>query len=599
MSIGAIRREAHLPSFFPAWIKEYNGQKFHLDLFAGLSTALFALPQCMAYAMLAGIDPKHGLYAVIVGAVLGSLFGSSRHLHTGPVNSAAILTASTMALYIGDSHFMAMVFLLTMLAGIFQLTAGLIRLGNMTQFISRSVLEGFVAAAGLLIVINQLPNLLGIPSHSSVSILAGLRHAFINILDFRLEALGLGLATIFIIFVLNKISPKSSNGVPIIPAYLIAILVTAGLVVAFGLQTKGIAVVGEIPKSLPSFSLPVFNPALMKALAPGALAIALIGVAESITIGKSIASRVDERIDPDRELIGQGIAKIGASFFSGMPVSGSFTRTTLNYRIGSATRFANIYSAVILSLTILVFGRFVQYIPVAALAGILIFTCANIVNWQHARLALRTTRSDALAMLGTFAGALIYPLDKAVFIGVGISLILFLRKVQVPRFSELIYDETAGFQELKNNGSRAIPEISIIHIEGDVFFGAADALQEQVSKIAKREELEVLILRMKRACCLDATGILGLIKLHEDLQKRGKLLLISGATGEVEYVLLRSGVDKIIGIENIFFSDETILKSTREAVLRAIDHVNQKSGKQYRVRLFFDRPDPAITAPEK
>ncbi|MCI0617688.1 sodium-independent anion transporter, partial [bacterium] len=171
-----------------------------------------------------------------------------------------------------------------------------------------------------------------------------------------------------------------------------------------------------------------------------------------------------------------------------------------------------------------------------------------------------------------------------------------LRKVQEPRFSELVYDENAGFQELRESTNRAIPEISIIHIEGDVFFGAADALQEQVSKIAKREELEVLILRLKRACCLDATGILGLMSLHEDLVKRGKLLLISGATGEVQTVLRRSGLDKIIGLENIFFSDETILKSTREAVIRAIDHVNQKSSKQYRVRLFFDRPDPALPA---
>ncbi|MCI0441989.1 SulP family inorganic anion transporter, partial [bacterium] len=411
----------------PVWVKRYTGQKFRLDFFAGLGVALFALPQCMAYAMLAGLEPKHGLYAVIVGSVLGSIFGSSRHLHTGPVNSAAILTATAMALYVGDSHFMAMVFLLTMLAGIFQLVAGLIRLGNMTQFISRSVLEGFITAAGLLIAINQLPNLLGITSHSSVSILSGLQYVFSNIFEFRVEALALGLGTIALIVFLNKISPKSLSGVPLIPSYLIAILITAGIVAVLQLQQKGIAVVGEIPKSLPSFSIPVFNPALIKALAPGALAIALIGVAESITIGKSIASRVDERIDPDRELIGQGIAKIGVSFLSGMPVSGSFTRTALNYRLGSATRLSNIYSAAMLSLIVLIFGRFVQYIPVAALAGILIIACVNMVNWKHARLALRTTRSDALAILGTFAGALIYPLDKAVFIGVGISLILFLR----------------------------------------------------------------------------------------------------------------------------------------------------------------------------
>jgi SulP family sulfate permease len=199
-------------------------------------------------------------------------------------------------------------------------------------------------------------------------------------------------------------------------------------------------------------------------------------------------------------------------------------------------------------------------------------------------------------MLATFVAALLYPLDIAIYAGVGLSLVLFLRKAQIPRFSELIYDENAGFQELQNPEQRRIPEISLVHIEGDVFFGAADLLQEEIAKIAQRPELEVLILRMKRACCLDATGILGLMKLCEDMKKQGKLLLVSGATGEVERVFRRSGLDRIIGRENIFFSDSTILKSTSAALGRALAHVNQNGDKQYRMRLLFDRPNASTTA---
>jgi SulP family sulfate permease len=565
------------------------------DLFSGLTIALFALPQSMAYALLAGLEPKYGLYAFMIGAVVGTLFGSSRHLQTGPTNASAIVLASALAAYTSHENFIGMMLLVTLLAGLFQLAAGLLRLGNLTQFISRSVLVGFIAAAGLLIAVNQLPNLFGLSGHSSVSIIEGIEHIWVRFDLIRWEALALGLGTVVAALLLNKISPKSARGAPLLPSYLLAILAAAAIVAILQLEEKGVQVVGAIPASLPPLSLPLFDLNLLRTLAPGALALMLIGVAEAVSAAKSVAAFSGDQIDADRELIGQGLAKISAAFFSGMPVSGSLTRSMLSFRSGAVTKLANIFSGIFLAVIVLIFSPLVRYIPVAALAGMLVMIAVNMVNWQHAKIALRATRADAAAMFATFVAALIYPLDIAIYIGVGVSLILFLRKVQTPRLSELIYDEREGFQELKNSAPRPIPEISIVHVEGDVFFGAAEIMQEQITKIVRREELEVLILRMKRACCLDATGILGLMKMHDEMKKQGQLLLISGATGEVEKIFRRSGLDQIIGPENIFFSDITLLKSTREALARALEHVNNKTGAQYRVRLFYEGTNSSTT----
>lgn len=578
-----------------ASLSRYNTAKLRQDVFAGLTVAFFALPQSMAYALLAGIEPKYGLYAFMVGAVIGTLFGSSRHLQTGPTNASSIVLASVLAVYVNHDNFMGLVFLVTLMTGLFQLAAGFLRLGNLTQFISSSVLEGFIAAAGLLIAVNQLPNLLGISASGSISILGGFRNVMASLDQMQSAALALGVGTIAVAFVINKFSWKSATGVPLLPSYLMTIFAAAGVVWILRLDQQGIKVVGEISGSLPPFSLPLLNLSLLHSLAPGALAVALIGMAEAVTAAKSVSSFSGDRVDADREFIGQGLAKISVSFFSGIPVSGSLTRSMLSFRAGAATKVANISAGFFLIGAVVIFSPIVRYIPVAALAGMLVSIAVNMVNWEHAKIALRATRADAAAMLATFVAALLYPLDIAIYIGVGLSLVLFLRKAQIPRFSELIYDENVGFQELKNPAQRQIPEISLIHIEGDVFFGATDLLQEQIAKIAQRPELEVLILRMKRACCLDATGILGLMKLHADMKKQDKLLLVSGATGEVEHIFRRSGLDRIIGLENIFFSDSTILKSTSEALGRALAHVNKNGNKQYRMRLLFDRPNASAT----
>ncbi len=567
----------------------YGRQNLRQDLSAGLTVAFVALPQSMAYALIAGVDPQYGLYAFMVGSIVGALFGSSRHLQTGPTNATSIVVASTLAIYLGNDNFMGLVFLLGLLSGFIQLAAGLLRLGNLTQFISRSVLAGFIAGAALWIAANQMPNLLGVPREIHSSVFDELWYVFQNLGNTQLHVLLLGIGTILVALFMNRISPKSSTGIPLLPSYLIAILAAASMVSIFGLDARGVRIVGDISGTLPTFSLPVLNLDVVRTLMPGAIAIALIGFAESTSAAKTVASFAGDKLDLDRDFIGQGLAKIFSSFLSGIPVSGSLTRTVLCYRAGAATKFANVFAGILFLLIVLFFSPIVKYIPLAGLAGIVMIIAANMIDWQYVKLAFRSTKSDALAMIATFVSALMLPLDTAIYIGVGLSLALFLRMASTPHIIELNFDEEAGFHELADAKKRSIPELSIVHVEGDIFFGGVDFMEDEIQKIARRDDLKVLILRLKRAFSVDASTIMALKKIHAELKKQNKLLLISGTTKELSEIFHRSGLDHVIGEENILYSGKTILKSTHAAVAHALEYLNREHGRSYEVSM----PDTA------
>ena len=236
--------------------ESYNRGKFRLDLIAALTVALVALPQAMAYALIAGVEPKYGIYALIVGCIVGALFGSSRHLHTGPVNAISMVIAATIAAYAGQDNYMEMIFLLALMTGLFKLGAGLFKIGNLTQFISRSVLVGFMSGAAILIIVNQIPNALGLPRILGGTFLDNVSGIWDNLNDIDTTTLVIGLGTMLLVLVLNRLSPKSSSGVPYVPSYMLALVGAAAVVALFGLSNDGIAVVGKIPATLPPLSMP-------------------------------------------------------------------------------------------------------------------------------------------------------------------------------------------------------------------------------------------------------------------------------------------------------------------------------------------------------
>ena len=546
---------------FLPYLRSYTGGRLRLDLVAGLTVAIVALPQSMAYALIAGIDPRYGLYASIIPAILGSLFGSSRHLITGPTNAISLVVLSTLAPHADDpARMIALVFLLSLLVGGLQLFFGLVRMGSLINFVSHSVILGFMTGAGILIAFNQIKNLLGIAIPRSHSFIATTWQTILHAGDTNVISLGLGVLTVILIIGFQRKFPK-------LPAALLAMGISGAIVYIFDLASQGVRVVGEIPRTLPPMSLPALDLDSIRKMAPGALAIALLGAVEALSIARAISSSSKQKIDGSQEFIGQGLSNVGAAFFSGYPGSGSFTRSAVNFKAGGETPFAGAFSGLFVLLALLAFAPFAAYIPIPALAGLLMIVAYSMVDRRQLALAYKATRTDRRVLISTGVATLLLDLEFAVLLGVLISIVLFLRKVSMPRVVNLIPD---GKRKLRELGScdEMCPQVMVAQAEGGLFFGSVSGFEEALEHATRCHSTKVLNLRMKAVSMIDATGVHALELLWEHLQSTGRELYLSGVSPDVRRVLAWSGFDKKIG-------EDHIVSSTHEAILTFFrKHVN-------------------------
>ncbi|MBI5684589.1 MAG: SulP family inorganic anion transporter [Verrucomicrobia bacterium] len=568
---------------FVETVRGYKQSWLLTDVSAGLTLALLSLPQAIAYAIMAGLPPIYGLYSCIVVAIVGSLMGSSEHLVPGPTNSVAILiggmimTSSVPAVRENPT---IVIPLLALLVGGTQLLFGLLKLGNLTQFVSRSVVVGFTAGAGLLIALNQLAPLLGVNQPNAIHMLQYVWQTIEQLPGTNLYALAIGVASILVTVSAPRWLPRW------LPAPLVVVVVSALVAGVFHLDDKGVKLVGDLPANLPHVQLPFFGVRMFADIADTALAMAILGCIETLSIAKSIAMTTDQRVDNNQSCIGLGLGNIAAAFFQCMPGSGSFTRSALNFLSGARTRFAGVFSGLWIAAILIVFGRWVHYIPLASLAGLLIVLGFSMFRWHHIRVAFRATRSDAAVLILTFASALLLSLRQAIYVGVISSLVLFLRKASAPHLVE--YDlEGDSMREIKEKSERTHPEISIIHVEGELFFGAAELFEDEVRRLAHDRNIRVVILRVKNARHLDATAVMALEGLLKFLRAGGRLLLISGPSPDVMGVLSRSGLLDEIGRDCVFESEENLTASTRKALLRAQEFLGKEAKPE--VRVFYEQ----------
>lgn len=553
------------------------------DVSAGLTLALLSLPQAIAYAIMAGLPPIYGLYSCVVVAIVGSLMGSSEHLVPGPTNSVAILIGGlimTSSVPEVRENPTIVIPLLALLIGGTQLLFGVLQLGNLTQFVSRSVVVGFTAGAGLLITLNQLAPLLGVKQPTANHMLEQVWMTILQLGDTNFYALGIGIGSILITVTAPRWLPRW------LPAPLVVVVASALVVEVFHLSAKGVMQIGDLPKALPDVHIPLLNLRLIADLADSALAMAILGCIETLSIAKSIAMTTDQRVNSNQGCIGLGLGNIAAAFFQCMPGSGSFTRSALNFLTGARTRFAGVFSGLWIIAILAVFGSWVHYIPLASLAGLLMVIGASMFQWHHIRVAFRSTRSDAIVLILTFGTALLLSLQQAIYVGVISSLMLFLRKASAPHLVE--YDiEGDSMREIRDASERSHPEISIIHVEGELFFGAAELFEDEVRRLAHDHNIRVVILRMKNARHLDATAVMALEGLLKFLRANGRLLLISGPSPGVMGVLSRSGLLDQIGRDCVFESEENLTASTRKALVRAQQFLGKEAKPE--VRLFYER----------
>lgn len=581
--------------------RDYSWTKLRADLIAGATLTLVSIPQAIGFALILGLPPMSVILSVVIGGFVSALFFSSHHHVFGPTTSVSLITATTIAANTGlGLDPLPLAAYLAFLIGAVQFLAGLLNFGEITKFISRSVVVAYTAAIGILLITSQLPNLLGfgVPAGQRfVTILTDVWGALARV-NVSPWAIGIGLLTLGIfeaIRLYRKTWPEALIGLAAlgILSRLLAFFIEHNHL--FGLSTVPFRLVkdeGALMAAFPKFAgLPAWSEQMemLPTLASTAIAVAIIGMLEATAITKSLAAKSGQRLDPNQELIGMGAGNIAVGLFGVTPGSSSFTRSAVNYQSGAASQLSTMLSSVVVLLILLFVTPVFNYIPVAALAAHLMRVGYRLINRPQIRVATRSTRSDAVVFIATLGAALFLRLDTAIYVGIGVALALFLQKTSMPSLVEYSFSDSGTLAELVDPAKRPNPQISIIHVEGDLFFGAADLFQEHLRRQAENENIRIFILRMKNARHLDASTVMAMETLHDYLRKTGRYLLISGCNLDVLRVLQRSGLLAQIGEENVFPAEVNLTMSTKRALKRASQLLKQGGAAgSPDVRIFYD-----------
>lgn len=531
-----------LTGIFPflTTLKTYSPRDFRADLMAAITVTPMAVPQAMAYAIIAGVHPQYGIYACMLPVILAALWGSSRFMAAGPTNAISMVIFSTMAtVSVGGAHIlnlpeevrMAYIFGLALFCGLIQVGMGMARLGDLANFISHSVMVAFTTGAALLIGMGQIKTVLGIPGPKK----AGFFHQIFDVLHGLPQAnywcLGLAALTIVLAIGFKRISRR-------FPASLAALAVVTAIAWYFKVDQYGVRLVGAIPNVIPPLSVPpAFDLAAVRDLFMPALALALLGAVESLAIGKQLASVRNDSFDGSQELIGQGLANMAAGVTSGIPGCGSFTRSALMVTSGGRTRMGTVFSGVLALPMLFVLAPFFAWLPLPALGGILLIIAAGMIDIEAIRLCLVATRIDRIVLSMTFASTLIFDLEKAIFIGVLLSLVLFIYKTAHPRVRRLRANDP-----LLRDAPAGLPDgIAVYVIEGTLFFGAIHELERQLYE-EDEEPARLVVLHLTRVFWLDASGAHALSQFVERCYARSIPVILVVGSRSVQRILERTGI---------------------------------------------------------
>lgn len=550
-----------LENIFPflVWGRKLNKHTLKDDFFAGLTGAIIVLPQGVAFAMIAGLPPVYGLYTAMVTPVIAALFGSSYHLISGPTTAISLVVYSSVSQYVSNGHpedFVPYAVTLSLIAGIFQYVMGLVKLGTLVNFVSHTVVIGFTAGAAILIAASQLKHAIGIQLDRGLNFGETIIATFQNIGLTNPYVLLISGMTLIVAVVLRKISLK-------IPHMLIAMLFGSGLAWLIGAETHGIRLIGELPKGLPAFSGHEINPDLWFKMVPDAFAIALLGLIEAVAIGRAIGLQSGQRINGNQEFVGQGLSNIFGSFFSCYPGSGSFTRSGINFQSGAKTPMAAIFASALLMLIVLFVAPFTAYLPLPAMAGLILLVAYNLIDFGHIRTILNAGKRETTVMLITFFSTLFLDLEFAIYIGVIFSLVLYLRATSKPRLVELTPDPDFHNNKLINverKDLKMCPQVKIIRFDGTLFFGAIEHALDEI-EIFTADSPKFVVFVLSGVNLIDMSGAEMLTSISKKMQLQGKVLYLGGVKRPVREYLEKGGFDKVIGQGRIFIDEEDALQA--------------------------------------
>lgn len=554
-----------------AALRTYSADSLRRDLVAGLTVATLAIPQAMAYATIAGLPPQYGLYTAIVMTAAGALLDPTGKLINGPTNAISIALFSALTALGGTAdQRIEFAVLLALSMGVIQVGITLLRLGDLTRYISHAVIVGFTVGAAVLLVLSQLENLLGLPArpegseHFLLRIwenICGLNH-----LDPLTASIGLG--TVAVVLALRLVNRRLR--VPV-PELLTGVMLMAFVVWLCGLDERGVRVVGAIEEKLPSFRVPDFTWTEIRAVSTSALAIALLGLLEAIAMAKAIAVQERRKLDVNQQCLSEGVANIAASFFQCFPGSGSLTRSAINVQAGAASQWAGIISAVAVALTVLLFARFAYYIPYSALAGILMVTAYRFVDWPQLGYYLRTTRFDAGIIIATALGAVFVSVEFCILIGVFLSFLLYVPRAAQVHLTEFTLTRDRVLRE-RLPGDGSCNRIIIFSLEGELFFGSAPDLEEHLESVAQRavNGVRFVVLRLKRVRNTDAVCLHIFERFLEEMERRKVVVLLCGVRRDLAKVFRNSGLEDRLGSHRLF-RERVGSSSTLDAVRRAYE----------------------------
>ncbi len=537
---------------FLSWIgKCKDSSTLSADVIAGITVALVLVPQSMAYAQLAGLPPYYGLYASFLPGIVAALFGSSRQLATGPVAVVSLMTAAALEpLALTPDMYVAYAISLAIMVGIFQLMLGLLRLGVLVDFLSHPVVIGFTNAAAIIIATSQLSKIFGVVVEKG-------EHHYDTIWSVIVAAttethtltLGMGLLAIAIMALLKKYSPKMPN-------VLIAVVVTTLLAYFIGYEAQGGKVVGVVPAGVTMPNLPAgVSWDILVQMITTAVIISIIGFMEAISIAKAMAARTRQRLDPNQELIGQGLGNMVSGLFQGYAVSGSFSRSAVNINAGAITGFSAVVTGLAVGATLLFLTPLLYHLPQATLAAVIMMAVINLVKIEPIIYAWRVQPHDGIVAIVTFILTLIVAphLETGIVTGVLLSLGLFLFRTMRPRISVLSRDPDGTLRDADVRQLATCDDISLIRFDGPLFFANTGYFNDTIlDRVAHKPDLKFVIIDAEGINEIDATGEEMLHELDKRLQSAGIELLIARAKKQIMDILKRTGFVEAMGVERFF-----------------------------------------------
>ncbi|MDH5188292.1 MAG: SulP family inorganic anion transporter [Rhodospirillaceae bacterium] len=539
---------------FLAWLPLVNKETLRADLIAGLTGAVIVLPQGVAFALIAGLPPQYGLYTAMVTPIVAALFGSSRHLISGPTTAISIVVFSSISGHAvpGTPEFISLALTLTFLAGVYQFAFGLARMGMVVNFVSHTVVVGFTAGAAILIATSQMKNVLGVHAQRGDSFI----HTWLNLWDgigsFNIYVFAVAIVTLGVAITIKRIKPRFPN-------LLLALIIGSVLSYLIDGAANGVNVVGEIPAQLPPFSSPTFTFAAFKMLAPQAFAVALLGLIEAVSISRSIAAKSHQRIDSSQEFVGQGLSNIIGSFFSSYAGSGSFTRSGVNFASGAKTPMSAIFAALILMGMVLLVAPLTAYLPLAAMGGVILVVALNLIDLKQIKHVLVSSKSETTILLTTFFSTLFLDLEFAIYLGVLVSLVMFLARTSFPEIVTLAPDIDTRYnkQTLTDVSIKPLtqcPKLKIVRVDMSIYFGSLNHIEKKLYDISDKQGVHHILIMGAGINLVDLSGSEMLLHLAEHLEQKGGGLYFCNLKPGVYQSMAKAHL--IRDIKNWHFFDE-------------------------------------------